>query len=646
MKRLSILLLLFILLMTGLCSGEVLTLDRSITIALENNLDIKQELITLKITSYQERAARALFYPAFSVIGTDLYIQNVPYMSRYAGAVMKQPLYSGGKLTNDLRAAQETKNAQVFNLHQSELTLENRVFREYMNCIRYWKFSKAYQVGIEKAAAQIEAVKKEVSAGRRNEADILRWQVLIDNYRTRLVGSDQNLANSRTRLNTLMNRPASEPLEVTDSHNLRFEYADFMIRQKTLSSDEMLEMYLDYGLVFSPSYKKKLKEILIADYNLRSQNATLLPTIDILSNYNGRSLPLFGIYNLWDTGLYLNFDLYRQQKYENIKISELQLESSKVKEQQFMRDFKSDIRTFYLTNSSYDQQVRLQRKQQKISRQYLGEISDRYLSGGASNLDVIEAFDNFFTNQITLVDYIYNAFTELANLYNLIGFSFTYAKPAPNLFWRYKEHGLDLDYDLKSLEDPKWQFMDDPDFEHVKATFEANPSLYRETDKSGQTALHYAVDRGYVKCVELLLKNGADPNAVNFLDGTPLVRAICYCPPDANLQIVNLLISNGADVNKVSHIYAPLNWAAMKNRLDIVKALVRAGANINGKDEYMKLTALHFSAFWGSVEMAKFLIESGADMSIENDDGLTAYDLAWQFEHKELIEYFEKIGAK
>ncbi len=203
-----------------------------------------------------------------------------------------------------------------------------------------------------------------------------------------------------------------------------------------------------------------------------------------------------------------------------------------------------------------------------------------------------------------------------------------------------------MDFDLKSLDDPTFRFLDEPDFEKVKSTFKGNPRLFTMQDPTGQTALHYAADRGYVNAMELILKNGGTPDALNYLDGTPLVRAICFCPPEQNLAAVELLIKYGANVNRISHHYTPLNWAAMKNKLDLVKALVQAGAEINACDEYMKNTPLHFSAFWGNVEMAQYLMEKGADITLENSDELTPYDLAWQFEHMDMVQFFESLKPR
>lgn len=74
---------------------------------------------------------------------------------------------------------------------------------------------------------------------------------------------------------------------------------------------------------------------------------------------------------------------------------------------------------------------------------------------------------------------------------------------------------------------------------------------------SGNTALHLAVlsmamTRGVqeeaVDCVCQLLKQGADPNAVNHVGRTPLHEACSL----GNTELVDLLLRAGANVNKLS----------------------------------------------------------------------------------------------
>jgi ankyrin repeat protein len=69
--------------------------------------------------------------------------------------------------------------------------------------------------------------------------------------------------------------------------------------------------------------------------------------------------------------------------------------------------------------------------------------------------------------------------------------------------------------------------------------FDANQS----GGEFGTTPLHFACKLNYLEVAELLLKFGADPNAVSGIDDTP----IHCCIRAGNANMIDLLITNGAD---------------------------------------------------------------------------------------------------
>ncbi len=80
-----------------------------------------------------------------------------------------------------------------------------------------------------------------------------------------------------------------------------------------------------------------------------------------------------------------------------------------------------------------------------------------------------------------------------------------------------------------------------------------------------------------------------------------------------NRDMAKLLIENGYDVNKASERNLPLFMAAEQGDPEMVKLLLKAGANVKAKNEDGE-TVLNGAMSDGNGEVVKLLIEAGADM--------------------------------
>ena len=81
----------------------------------------------------------------------------------------------------------------------------------------------------------------------------------------------------------------------------------------------------------------------------------------------------------------------------------------------------------------------------------------------------------------------------------------------------------------------------------------------------------------------------------------------------------------GADVNSGSP--PPLMAAVFNGHLECVKLLIQAGADLNVQDENGR-TTLMFAAAKGHVDCVKLLTEAGADLDIWHEYGFTALMIA------------------
>ena len=117
-----------------------------------------------------------------------------------------------------------------------------------------------------------------------------------------------------------------------------------------------------------------------------------------------------------------------------------------------------------------------------------------------------------------------------------------------------------------------------------------DPQVAHDRYVYGRTLLHGAAAAGNLGMVEVLLDRGADPDATDSWGHTPL-----YCA-------ANESAAGGGPV---------------------VRALVHAGANVNGRDRLQQCSALHMAARRGNVEVAEALLDCGADIEIRDRKGDT-----------------------
>jgi ankyrin repeat protein len=119
-----------------------------------------------------------------------------------------------------------------------------------------------------------------------------------------------------------------------------------------------------------------------------------------------------------------------------------------------------------------------------------------------------------------------------------------------------------------------------------------------------------------MEMIQSAIQAGADPNYVPENKESPLWIAAF----DKNAQILELLLEKGGDPNQVNRNGTPLLITASRvidasrdNRPQVVKLLLRYGADIEVMDKKKRYRPLNMAATFGTYETLKTLLENGAN---------------------------------
>jgi ankyrin repeat protein/L-ascorbate metabolism protein UlaG (beta-lactamase superfamily) len=162
-------------------------------------------------------------------------------------------------------------------------------------------------------------------------------------------------------------------------------------------------------------------------------------------------------------------------------------------------------------------------------------------------------------------------------------------------------------------------------------------------DADGMTALHMACWQGKEKLFRTLIKKGVGVDGRARGGITPLLLATMV----GNLDAVKVLLENKADVTITDQSgLFPLLQAAKDGRKEIALRLLAAGANAKAVMGDTGLTALHMACALGYGDIARALLDKGADVNAKDKWEHTPIGLANRYGHRNLAELLLSHGAQ
>ena len=281
-----------------------LTLEESIQIALERNLNLRSAFEDVKGSEFRMKAARSDFFATW--IGQYSYTRYSDPVAlgvrRIAGVggiestgqsrdvynfntTLGQPLFTGGRLSSNYRLEQlgidiSKSNVEVFRRDVVLLVREG-----YFNILRAEKFVDVGTQAVKQFEAQLEVAQAFFDVGLVAKNDVLQADVRLANARQALVSAENNLALSKSSFNTLLRREINSPLSVVDI----LDYKPYPLTFEEALGEALLQRPEIRAAELSVGQAKEAVKIAQSEY---------WPTLRLVGNY-GRS----------SDAIYLNGDL-------------------------------------------------------------------------------------------------------------------------------------------------------------------------------------------------------------------------------------------------------------------------------------------------------------------------------------------------
>jgi ankyrin repeat protein len=159
------------------------------------------------------------------------------------------------------------------------------------------------------------------------------------------------------------------------------------------------------------------------------------------------------------------------------------------------------------------------------------------------------------------------------------------------------------------------------------------------------TAFLDAAIHGTVKDLQpFVADHGVDivNNAKDSIGRTALLWA-AYGGHEAKAQ---WLLKRGANVNATTiQGVSSLMIASDNGHIQMLKMLLEAGATVRHKEEVHHLTALHLAISRSQLDIAELLLDYGADLLVQNIEGVTPLDCTEMEENKERFRQYSPLAS-
>ena len=402
-----------------------LSLSDCLKIALQQNYDIRltREALTqadTKIT--QARSAMLPFLGAeasYTRLDEELSFamgpQSLTFMDRdqyKAGLVIRQPIFTGGRLNAARKASQYSRDAQA----QENRALEEEVVFQVTRAYRTAQLAEAFQGVAVEAVDLLETHEHDVTIlvekGANPEIDRLRTQTELANARKELNGANNAVDLAYSALKNLLSIPLTESVKLTET------------LERSSRPEADLSSLTELVLSQRPELSAMDSKMAAAEQALKAARGEYLPTIALEGRYEymegdfrdleggdhwmvviGAQLPL------WNWG-----NTMAKVREESSQLAQARIQKDKTADR-----IRLEVRQAFLNLAKAEKNIDAAESALKTAKEAYRQARARYRAGEGTNTDVLDVRTALSRAEANHTQALFDYNVALAALHRAVG---------------------------------------------------------------------------------------------------------------------------------------------------------------------------------------------------------------------------------
>ena len=338
---------------------------------------------------------------------------NPPYHTEtYHNFSLSMPLYTGGRLENQIEAAGYALNTADMALEYTKQNTRYQAAEAYFRVLQYNENIKVQQEAVNVLQSHLDNVQIQYEVGTVAKADVLETSVQLANYKQQLNSAWGNYESAVATLNNIIGLPVDTVL-VTNETLDDTPYA--------LDENECLQ----YALAHRPEGIAADYQIKQAEAQVGATKAGYRPSINARASGYTTGEKWFKsdhIAEYWQIGVTMDWNIFDNgvtaAQVNDAKAAKRKAESQKVQQ---LDAIKLDVHNAYIELLTAEKNILVAANTVKDAENYYAIAQVRYTEGVDTNLNVMEAQRNLTTARNNYFNALYNYNVSKAKMERAIG---------------------------------------------------------------------------------------------------------------------------------------------------------------------------------------------------------------------------------